>query len=70
MRATSRQEHDWRGSLGMVEGRPVVLIHPAGEDSPDVQYFVRITWRGASIATIRDFRYARYVMRDAEVSTD
>ena len=50
---------DWHLAPGLVEGRPVALVY-----APDgnLAYFVALTWREDRIATIRDFRYARYIM--------
>ena len=31
-------------------------------------YFMLLTWEEGQVALIRDYRYARYVMRDAEVA--
>jgi RNA polymerase sigma-70 factor, ECF subfamily len=58
------QLHDWRAAPGTVEGRPAILIY--GPDDPQVPAnFVVITWRDGQVAEIRDYRYARHVMRDA-----
>jgi RNA polymerase sigma-70 factor (ECF subfamily) len=55
-------------ALGAVEGRLAILVHDiAAPDTPPV-YFVLIDWDGDRIASIRDYRYARHVMRDADVA--
>ena len=51
---------DWRLAPGLVEGRPAALVYAA---DGSLAYFVALTWREGRIATIRDFRYARYVMQ-------
>lgn len=53
---------DWRLAVGVVDGRPGVLVYDAGR----VAYFAMVEWAGGRIARIVDFRYARYVMDDAE----
>ena len=58
---------DWHLSLGKVEGGPAILVHDAAEPAAPPIYFVLIEWAGDRVDRIRDYRYARYVMRDAEV---
>jgi hypothetical protein len=36
-------------------------------ESSQPAYFMLITWDAARVSHIRDYRYASYVMRDAEV---
>lgn len=59
--------HDWRLAPGLVDGRPALLVldpnHPAASPS----YFVLLEWAHDHVATIRDFRYARYVTESAEI---
>jgi RNA polymerase sigma-70 factor (ECF subfamily) len=52
-------------ALGMVEGRLALLAYESSATQPD--YFILISWDSAQITHIRDYRYARYVMQDAEV---
>jgi RNA polymerase sigma-70 factor (ECF subfamily) len=56
---------DWRLMPGLVEGRPAILVFEPDGGRP--VYFVLVGGSEGSIATIRDFRYARYVMDGAEV---
>jgi RNA polymerase sigma-70 factor (ECF subfamily) len=57
---------DWRFAAGFVERRPAVLVFdPAAPSEP--QYFILLGWARDQLATIRDFRYARYAMEGAEV---
>jgi RNA polymerase sigma-70 factor (ECF subfamily) len=59
---------DWHLVLGLVEGRPAVLVHAPDDPAARPTYFVLVAWDGDRIVTIRDFRYARYVTEDAEIS--
>jgi RNA polymerase sigma-70 factor (ECF subfamily) len=61
------QVDDWQLGLGVVEDRPAILVYTAGEPQP--VYFILLTWEHEQITNIRDFRHARYVMRDAEIAT-
>lgn len=67
------QIEDWHLSLGFVEGKPAILIaDPQESDSQETSsfiYFIFIHWEHGKIALIRDYRYARYVMIDAEIAT-
>ncbi len=49
---------------GMVEGCPALLASDAPDEAPS--YFILLEWAGARIAAIRDFRYARHVMVEAD----
>jgi RNA polymerase sigma-70 factor, ECF subfamily len=61
------QVDDWHLALGTVEHRPAVLVYKPREPSSQPAYFVLLAWDGAQISHIRDYRYAPYVLRDAEV---
>jgi RNA polymerase sigma-70 factor (ECF subfamily) len=63
------QVDDWWLGLGTVEGRPAILVYIAGEPQSQPAYFVLLTWEHEQIVCIRDYRHARYVMRDAEIAT-
>jgi RNA polymerase sigma-70 factor (ECF subfamily) len=57
---------DWRLAPGLVEGRPAILVFaPDARDAPPI-YFMLLGWDGDKVATIRDFRYATYVLDGAE----
>jgi RNA polymerase sigma-70 factor (ECF subfamily) len=58
--------HDWRLVLGLVEGRPAILVFDPGSASPDPKYFMLLQWDGDKVAAIRDFRHASYVTEGAE----
>jgi RNA polymerase sigma-70 factor (ECF subfamily) len=57
---------DWRLALGFVDRRPAVIVRDPADPSAKPAYFVLLGWTGDSVATIRDFRHARYVAEDAE----
>lgn len=57
---------DWHLVPGLVEGRPAILVFdPAGKDMPP-KYFMLLGWDGDIVVTIRDFRYAAYIVDGAE----
>jgi RNA polymerase sigma-70 factor (ECF subfamily) len=61
---------DWRLAPGWVEGRPAILVFaPDAGDAPPI-YFMLLGWDGDKVATIRDFRYATYVLDGAEYLVD
>ena len=57
---------DWHMAPAWLEGREVVAVyeHP-GAAQP--RYFVDLVHHGEQIARIRDFRYAPYVLQDADI---
>jgi RNA polymerase sigma-70 factor (ECF subfamily) len=57
---------DWRLRVGQVEGRPAILVFNPQEPSGAPCYFILIDWVNGEVARIRDYRYARYVVADAE----
>jgi RNA polymerase sigma-70 factor (ECF subfamily) len=58
---------NWRLAGGVVDHRPAILVYDSGEPSSQPVYFMLLTWEGGLVSLIRDYRYARYVMRDAEL---
>jgi RNA polymerase sigma-70 factor (ECF subfamily) len=62
------QVDDWRLGLGLVEGRLAILVYDLHEESSQPAYFMLITWDEAQVSLIRDYRYARHVIRDAEIT--
>ncbi len=56
---------DWIMAPGSVEGRPAVLAFDPDDPAGPPQYFILLEFRGDQVLSIRDFRYARYVMADA-----
>jgi RNA polymerase sigma-70 factor, ECF subfamily len=61
------QVDDWHLALGAVENRPAILVYDSGEESSQPAYFMLLAWDEGRVSLIRDYRYARYVMRDAEL---
>ncbi len=55
---------DWRLEVGRIEDRLAVLVYDIAEAPSRPAYFMLLTWRDSQVAFIRDYRYARYVMRD------
>ncbi|GFE84160.1 DNA-directed RNA polymerase sigma-70 factor [Steroidobacter agaridevorans] len=49
-----------------LEGREVIAVFEH-KDTPSPAYFMWLKWRDGRIVFIRDYRYDRYVMRDAEL---
>lgn len=49
---------------GTVEQRPGILVYDRFTNPHEPVYFVLIQWQADKIVHIRDFRHARYVMRD------
>ena len=49
-----------------VEGREVIAVFEDGTDAKP-SYFMWLEWRDDRISFIRDYRYARYIVRDAEM---
>ena len=58
---------DWRLTLGLVDGRPALLVSDPANPSGRPTYFVLLDWDAGRVATIRDFRHARYAVDEAEV---
>lgn len=59
---------DWRLVPGMVEGRPAILVFDPGRSGAPPKYFMLLSWAGDKVATIRDFRYAAYVLDGADLA--
>ena len=61
------QVDDWRLALGAVDDRPAILAYDPREAASQPAYFMLLEWDDGQVCLIRDYRYARYVMRDATV---
>ena len=59
---------DWRCAQGYIEGRPAIVMRDPSDPAGSLGYLILLEWRQNQIVTIRDFRFARYVMEDAEIS--
>lgn len=57
----------WRLAPGFVERRPAALVFDESDPSGAPSCFILLQWSGEVILNIRDFRYARYAMADADV---
>jgi RNA polymerase sigma-70 factor (ECF subfamily) len=64
--ANYAQLNDWHFTLGFVEERPAILVY---EPREQLAYFILISWEGNKVALIRDYRYVRYVLREAVINT-
>ena len=60
---------DWHLVPGLVEGRPAILVFDPNAPSGPPRYFMLLGWDGDKVATIRDFRYAPYIIDGAEYRT-
>ena len=58
---------DWHLALGTVENRPAILVYDTNDAVSQPAYFILLAWHDAQVSLIRDYRYARHVMRDASV---
>jgi RNA polymerase sigma-70 factor (ECF subfamily) len=57
---------DWQLVLGFVDLRPaIIVVDPMAQQQPT--YFVLLAWSDGRLATIRDFRHARYAIDGADV---
>ena len=61
------QVDDWRLGLGTVDNRPAILVYDPHEAAMQPVYFMQLGWDDGQVCLIRDYRYVRYVMRDATV---
>jgi RNA polymerase sigma-70 factor (ECF subfamily) len=59
---------DWILAPGLVEGRPAALVRDAEDPAAPPVYFILLDWTGDRLLTIRDFRFARYVMEGADIA--
>ena len=58
---------DWHLAVGWVDRRPAVLVRDPANPIGRPTYFVLLEWTGDRLASVRDFRYARYAADDAEI---
>ena len=57
---------DWHLVPGLVEGHPAILVFDPNEPGSAPKYFMLLQWSADKVATIRDFRHARYIIDGAE----
>ncbi len=62
------KQDDWLMCPGMVEGRPALLVMDQNVSGRIPAYFILVNVKSSGVEFIRDFRYARYAMRDANWS--
>jgi len=55
--------------LGLVDGRPAVLVYDRNDPSGLPAHFVLLEWTGEKLIHIRDFLFAPYAIKSAEVIT-
>src|SRR4051794_37380177 len=60
---------DWHLVPGSVDGHPAILVFDPNEPGSQPKYFMLLDWSAGKVATIRDFRHARYVIDGAEYVT-
>ena len=53
---------DWHLVPGSVEGRPAILVFDPDAPEGPPKYFMLLGWSADKVASIRDFRHARYVV--------
>ena len=61
---------DWHLVPGLVEGHPAILVFDPNQPGSAPEYFMLLQWSADKVATIRDFRHARYIIDGAEYLTD
>lgn len=57
---------DWVMTPGQVEGRPAILVFDPTSSSGPPSYFILVSFDSENVLSIRDFRYARYALKDAQ----
>ena len=60
------KQYDWLMMPGRVEGRPAILAFDPENTEKGPIYFVLVRFEDSELHFIRDFRYARYAMDDAQ----
>ncbi|MBI2739477.1 MAG: sigma-70 family RNA polymerase sigma factor [Rhodospirillales bacterium] len=61
------QTTDWHLMPGLVERRPAIIVHDPDQPSGPPIYFMLLDWVDDRLLAVRDFRYARYAVEDAEI---
>jgi len=61
------QTSDWHLVPGLVDRHPAVIVHSPDQPSGPPIYFMLVDWADGRLLEIRDFRYARYAVEDAEL---
>jgi RNA polymerase sigma-70 factor (ECF subfamily) len=64
-----RNLHDWHFAPGIVENRPAILVFdPQIESATRPVYFLLLTIENEQVSAIRDYRYARHVADETEIT--
>jgi len=58
----------WAFETGWVDGKAVLLVMDSTRSQVLPSYFVMLEWREDKIIGIRDFRYAAYVVKEADIA--
>jgi RNA polymerase sigma-70 factor (ECF subfamily) len=58
---------DWQCVAGFVEGRPAILMCDPNDPAGRPAYFILLDWDDDNVVAIRDFRFARYAIDEAEL---
>ena len=61
------QTTDWHLVPGLVDRRPAIIVHDPDQPSGPPTYFMLLDWADGRLLGVRDFRYARYAVEDAEL---
>jgi RNA polymerase sigma-70 factor (ECF subfamily) len=56
---------DWLMAAGLVEDRPAMLVFDRSDITKGPAYFVLLTFNNRELCDVRDFRYARYAIENA-----
>lgn len=59
--------YDWHFVPGLVDRRPALLVFDPRDPAAAPSYFILLEWADDDVASIRDFRHARYVAESAEM---
>lgn len=57
---------DWLAVPGTIEGKPGLLVLDKADQAAPPAYFILLKHLGEKVGFIRDFRYARYAITDAQ----
>jgi RNA polymerase sigma-70 factor (ECF subfamily) len=59
--------HNWQFAVGVVDGRPAVVVRDPTQAESPATYFILLDWQDGRLVAIRDFHFARYAMEGAEL---
>lgn len=55
------ESRDWKFSVGVAEGRLILVVSDPQDATSKPTYVVLLEWRDGQIVNIRDFRWAKYI---------